>query len=158
MNAPPKCNALLPPSPTHVTPPTHCAARWFCLAAIASSGGPGAAAGQLQQQQERVIGFAAAALGRVGEFALEQAHLSSVLKQQQQQQQQLVSRAEATTTLPAPPAAPSGTQQASAAVNANSSEALALEVVLLGVLPGFRRQGVASRLLQAMKRHARAQG
>jgi GNAT superfamily N-acetyltransferase len=44
------------------------------------------------------------------------------------------------------------------AAAAAAVDAVAVEVVLLGVVSGYRRQGVASRLLQQVKRHARSQG
>jgi GNAT superfamily N-acetyltransferase len=42
--------------------------------------------------------------------------------------------------------------------SSSASEALALEVVLLGVVPAFRRRGVASRLIKQVKTHARTRG
>jgi ribosomal protein S18 acetylase RimI-like enzyme len=40
----------------------------------------------------------------------------------------------------------------------DAADALAVEVVLLGVVSSYRRQGVASRLLQQVKRRAMSQG
>eukprot|EP00879_Flechtneria_rotunda_P033598 GHRR01037230.1.p1 GENE.GHRR01037230.1~~GHRR01037230.1.p1 ORF type:complete len:179 (+),score=71.83 GHRR01037230.1:68-604(+) len=134
--------------------------RWFCLAAVTSS----AAA-------ERIIGFIAAALGAVREFEQEQQYLEQSLcegldaaatgdtaavvgsysSSTQAATDQTITISTSSSSSNSNPDINSGSQ-------ASAADALALEVVLLGVSPEFRRRGVASRLLQQARAHATAQG
>jgi hypothetical protein len=141
---------------------------------------------------ERLVGFAAAALGLVAEFATEACHLTASLQASlaagagggggsgdersggdDDEASGGVSgggggggAAPAASMAPATDGGGSGSERAraagraaaQAAAAAAAPDALALEVVLLGVVAGCRRQGVASRLLQQLTRHGRAVG
>ncbi|KAF8063659.1 ard1 [Scenedesmus sp. PABB004] len=118
--------------------------RWFCLAAVAAgAGGAG----------ERIVGFVAAALGQVGEFPEERPFLEAALG----------GRGGVSAGAAAPPAPAAARDGAGAAAPGDAPGAptggvRALEVVLLGVVPEFRRRGVATRLLKQVKVHARTRG
>lgn len=139
--------------------------RWFCLAAV-SSPRPGV---------EQIVGFVAAAVGRVGEFTQEAPFLTQTLLASQAGSSSNAHPPAEAGTLAAVgvTAAPEhldtaaaggsddssdGSSSRTAAAAATAADALAVEVVLLGVVSGYRRQGVASRLLQQVKRHARSTG
>jgi hypothetical protein len=158
-------------------PPAVCChpCRWFCLAAVVSPR-PGV---------DTIVGFVAAAVGLVGEFSQEAPFLQQALASQDappgasssSREHQLpaapASAAAAAAEAAADPTedhtaaaaaltghAPSTTTSSSGVGDGSppAAAAVAVEVVLLGVVSGYRRQGVASRLLQQVKRHARSQG
>ena len=156
--------------------------RWFCLAAVASPR-PGV---------EHLVGFVAAAIGKVAEFTQEAPFLQQALCQagssssssSSTQPPAAAAAAAAVTAVSAAAGSVAAVAMDTAGLEASSSSssggtggdgssdasdasdataaaaaaAVAVEVVLLGVVSGYRRQGVASRLLQQVKRHARSQG
>jgi GNAT superfamily N-acetyltransferase len=125
---------------------------------------------------EQIVGFVAAAVGRVAEFTQEAPFLTQTLLASQpgssSSSNALAADAGALAALEAAAAASEHSSVAAAAAGAAAAgdsddsssaaaaaaDALAVEVVLLGVVSGYRRQGVASRLLQQVKRHARSTG
>jgi len=131
---------------------------------------------------EQIVGFVAAALGKVDEFTQERPFLQQAIRQagssssssgSNAQPPEGIGVAAAATSLAAavvpaeellranePGGVAGGGSSGTAADGStgSSSDALAVEVVLLGVVSGYRRQGVASRLLQQVKRHAHSQG
>jgi ribosomal protein S18 acetylase RimI-like enzyme len=98
----------------------------------------------------------------IGVSALQEAqYLEAVLTQAAADQHDTTT---ATSSSSSSSSANSSSQQSEAAVSisnsssGSASEVLALEVVLLGVVPAFRRRGVASRLIKQVKTHARTRG
>lgn len=118
---------------------------------------------------EQIVGFVAAAVGRVGEFAQEAPFLQQTIVHaagSSSSSSQLLEAGEAAAERivaavidsTGSNAVDDGSSSGTAGSTTAAADALAVEVVLLGVVSSYRRQGVASRLLQQVKRQAMSQG
>jgi hypothetical protein len=133
--------------------------RWYCVAAV-PAGGDG-----------RVVGFVAAAIGRVSEFPQEAALLATAIDEQRklagyepigsssgsaEDGGGASSSGSGVSEASAGAASTSGSGSGSSGSSGGGSDDLVAEVVLLGVLEDWRRQRVATRLLGRVRAFARS--